>query len=132
MYEIRRAISVYRQERSCPPCSHHIARHRGLGVLHRPAQRLAPNIIPPVEIAQIDKPKDVDKPPPPPPKLEEIKPYVSAPEFVDIQAPQEQTNAIQTVHTTQPVAPAAVVAAPVEHHAVHQCGSGSEAPAEDR
>ncbi len=76
------------------------------------AQRLAQNIIPPVEIAQIDKPKDVDKPPPPPPKLEEIKPYVPPPEFVDIQAPQEQTNAIQTVTTTQPVAPAPVVAAP--------------------
>jgi len=30
------------------------------------AMRLASNIIPPVEIAQIEKPKDVDKPPPPP------------------------------------------------------------------
>ena len=48
------------------------------------ASRLAQTIIPPVEIAQIDKPKDVDKPPPPPPKLEEIKPYVPPPEFVDI------------------------------------------------
>jgi hypothetical protein len=52
------------------------------------AGKLAQTIIPPVEIAQIDKPKDVDKPPPPPPKLEEIKPYVPPPEFVDIQAPQ--------------------------------------------
>ena len=56
-------------------------------------------IIPPVEIAQIDKPKDVDKPPPPPPKLEEIKPYVPPPEFVDIQAPQQETTAI--TQTTQ-------------------------------
>ena len=36
------------------------------------AGKLVQTIIPPVEIAQIDKPKDVDKPPPPPPKLEEI------------------------------------------------------------
>jgi protein TonB len=72
------------------------------------ASRLAQTIIPPVEIAQIDKPKDVDKPPPPPPKLEEIKPYVPPPEFVDIQAPQEQTNAIAVVTQTQ-----APVAAPV-------------------
>ena len=42
------------------------------------AGKLVQKIIPPVEIAQIDKPKDVDKPPPPPPKLEEIKPYVPA------------------------------------------------------
>jgi protein TonB len=75
------------------------------------ASRLAQTIIPPVEIAQIDKPKDVDKPPPPPPKLEEIKPYVPPPEFVDIQAPQEQTNAIAVVTQTQPVAPAPVVQA---------------------
>src|ERR1700689_3926236 len=61
------------------------------------AGKLAQKIIPPVEIAQIDKPKEVDKPPPPPPKLEEIKPYVPPPEFVDIQAPQEQTNAIAVV-----------------------------------
>ncbi len=76
------------------------------------AMRLAQTIIPPVEIAQIDKPKEVDKPPPPPPKLEEIKPYVPPPEFVDIQAPQEPTNAIAVV--TQQVQPqAAPVAAPV-------------------
>src|SRR3984885_14796571 len=81
------------------------------------AKRLAQSIIPPGEIAQIDKPKDVDKPPPPPPKLEEIKPYVPPPEFVDIQAPQEQTNAIAVVTQTQPVAPAPVVAAPVVQHA---------------
>jgi periplasmic protein TonB len=74
------------------------------------ASRLVQTIIPPVEIAQIDKPKDVDKPPPPPPKLEEIKPYVPPPEFVDIQAPQEQTNAIAVV-TQQVQAPAAPVQA---------------------
>ena len=77
------------------------------------AKRLVATIIPPVEIAQIDKPKDVDKPPPPPPKLEEIKPYVPPPEFVDIQAPQEQTNAIAVVTQTQaPVAAPVVAAAP--------------------
>jgi protein TonB len=76
------------------------------------ASRLAQTIIPPVEIAQIDKPKDVDKPPPPPPKLEEIKPYVPPPEFVDIQAPQEQTTAsTQTTQVAQP-APPPVQAAP--------------------
>src|SRR5580704_14230202 len=51
------------------------------------AGKLVQTIIPPVEIAQIDKPKDIDKPPPPPPKLEEIKPYVPPPEFVDIAPP---------------------------------------------
>src|SRR6266403_327649 len=69
-------------------------------------------LIPPVEIAQIDKPKDVDKPPPPPPKLEEIKPYVPPPEFVDIQAPQEQTNAIAVVTQVNRPPPPVVVAAP--------------------
>ena len=76
------------------------------------AQRLAQTIIPPVEIAQIDKPKDLDKPPPPPPKLEEIKPYVPPPEFVDIQAPQEQTNAIAVVTQVQAPVAAPVAAAP--------------------
>src|ERR1019366_7848761 len=76
------------------------------------AGKLIQKVIPPVEIAQIDKPKDVDKPPPPPPKLEEIKPYVPPPEFVDIQAPQEQTTAItQTTQVAQP-APPPVQAAP--------------------
>ena len=74
------------------------------------AGKLMQKVIPPVEIAQIDKPKDVDKPPPPPPKLEEIKPYVPPPEFVDIQAPQQETTAItqvtQTVQTPAPVAAA--------------------------
>ena len=72
------------------------------------AGKLVQKIIPPVEIAQIDKPKDVDKPPPPPPKLEEIKPYVPPPEFVDIQAPQQETTAISVV--TQQKAPAPVAA----------------------
>src|SRR5450631_4929603 len=77
------------------------------------AGKLVQKIIPPVEIAQIDKPKDIDKPPPPPPKLEEIKPYVPPPEFVDIQAPQEQTNAIAVVTQVQaPVAAPVVAAAP--------------------
>jgi protein TonB len=78
------------------------------------AGKLIQKVIPPVEIAQIDKPKEVDKPPPPPPKLEEIKPFVPPPEFVDIQAPQQETTAI--TQTTQTVAKAAPVApAPVQH-----------------
>jgi protein TonB len=80
------------------------------------AGKLIQTIIPPVEIAQIDKPKEVDKPPPPPPKLEEIKPYVPPPEFVDIQAPQQETTAItQVTHT---VAPAPVAAPPPVQHSV--------------
>src|SRR5229473_6823712 len=74
------------------------------------AGKLVQTIIPPVEIAQIDKQKEVDKPPPPPPKLEEIKPYVPPPEFVDIQAPQVETNAIAVI-TQQVQAPAPVVQA---------------------
>ena len=74
------------------------------------AGKLMQKVIPPVEIAQIDKPKEVDKPPPPPPKLEEIKPFVPPPEFVDIQAPQQETTAI--TQTTQTVQKAAPVAAP--------------------
>jgi protein TonB len=76
------------------------------------AGKLVQTIIPPVEIAQIDKPKDVDKPPPPPPKLEEIKPYVPPPEFVDIQQPQVETTAITQVTRTAAPPPAAVVAQP--------------------
>jgi protein TonB len=74
------------------------------------AGKLIQKVIPPVEIAQIDKPKDIDKPPPPPPKLEEIKPFVPPPEFVDIQAPQQETTAITQVTQTQ--VKAAPVAAP--------------------
>ncbi len=79
------------------------------------AGQLVQKIIPPVEIAQIEKPKDVDKPPPPPPKLEEIKPYVPPPEFVDIQAAPPETNAISVVTQTKAPPPAPVVAAPVQH-----------------
>src|ERR1700743_2645882 len=63
------------------------------------AGKLIQKVIPPVEIAQIEKPKEVDKPPPPPPKLEEIKPFVPPPEFVDIQAPVQETPRI--TQTTQ-------------------------------
>lgn len=77
------------------------------------AGKLVQKIIPPVEIAQIDKPKDVDKPPPPPPKLEEIKPYVPPPEFVDVQAPLQETNAItQITQKNVPPPPVAVAAPP--------------------
>jgi periplasmic protein TonB len=79
------------------------------------AGQLVQKIIPPVEIAQIEKPKDVDKPPPPPPKLEEIKPYVPPPEFVDIQAAPPETNAISVVTQVKTPPPAPVVAAPVQH-----------------
>jgi len=80
------------------------------------AGKLIQKVIPPVEIAQIDKPKEVDKPPPPPPKLEEVKPFVPPPEFVDIQAAPQQTNAI--TQTTQRQAPAPVAAPPPVHHDV--------------
>src|SRR5260370_22038757 len=77
------------------------------------AGKLVQTIIPPVEIAQIDKPKDVDKPPPPPPKLEEIKPYVPPPEFVDVQAPLVETTAItQTTQLNRPPPPVVVSAPP--------------------
>src|SRR5260370_42325042 len=77
------------------------------------AGKLVQTIIPPVEIAQIDKPKDIDKPPPPPPKLEEIKPYVPPPEFVDIQAPQVETTAItQTTQVNKPPPPVAAAPPP--------------------
>jgi len=76
------------------------------------AGKLIQKVIPPVEIAQIDKPKDVDKPPPPPPKLEEIKPYVPPPEFVDIQAAPQQTNAISDITQKQAPAPVAAPAPP--------------------
>jgi len=75
------------------------------------AAQLVQKIIPPVEIAQIDKPKDVDKPPPPPPKLEEIKPFVPPPEFVNIQAPAETTAITETTQVRAP-APVVVVAPP--------------------
>jgi periplasmic protein TonB len=77
------------------------------------AGNLIQKIIPPVEIAQIDKPKDIDKPPPPPPKLEDIKPFVPPPEFVDIQAaPQETTAITQTTQVAQAPAPVVQAAPP--------------------
>jgi protein TonB len=78
------------------------------------AGKLVQKIIPPVEIAQIEKPKEVDKPPPPPPKLEEIKPFVPPPEFVDIQQAPAPTNAI-TETTNVQRAPPPVAPAPVQH-----------------
>jgi protein TonB len=85
----------------------------GYGFYSGLARRITQTIIPPVEIAQIDKPKADDKPPPPPPKLEDIKPYVPPPEFVDIQAPVEQTTAITV--TTQTKAPPPVVQQVAQH-----------------
>jgi periplasmic protein TonB len=82
------------------------------------AGQLKQKLIPPVEIAQIEKPKEVDKPPPPPPKLEEIKPYVPPPEFVNIQAPQQETTAITQITQDRAPPPAPVVAAPVQHSVV--------------
>jgi protein TonB len=76
------------------------------------AGNLIQKIIPPVEIAQIDKPKQVDKPPPPPPKLEEVKPYVPPPEFVDIAAAPVETTAITTVTSVQQAAPVVQAPAP--------------------
>jgi protein TonB len=86
------------------------------------AGQLMQKIIPPVEIAQIDQKKDVDKPPPPPPKLEEIKPFVPPPEFVDIQAaPQETTAITQTTQVQAPPPPVAVAApAPKPGTPIHQ------------
>jgi protein TonB len=81
------------------------------------ARRITQTIIPPVEISDIEKKKEIDKPPPPPPKLEEIKPYVPPPEVFDIQAPVQETTAISVV--TQQRAPAPVVqAAPVKRTAI--------------
>ncbi len=74
------------------------------------AGNLIQKIIPPVEVSQIDKPKEVDKPPPPPPKLEDIKPFVPPPEFVDIAAPAPENTVTQTTQVVQ--APVAVQAAP--------------------
>jgi periplasmic protein TonB len=79
------------------------------------AGNLIQKIIPPVEIAQIDKPKQVDKPPPPPPKLEEVKPYVPPPEFVDIAAAPVETTAITTVTNVQQAAPVVQAPAPAPH-----------------
>jgi len=80
------------------------------------ASNLIQKIIPPVEVAQIEKPKDIDKPPPPPPKIEEVKPFVPPPEFVDIQQPVENTAITQTTQVQQAPAPIAQAPpAPVQH-----------------
>jgi len=85
----------------------------GWGFYSGLAGNLIQKIIPPVEIAQIDKPKDIDKPPPPPPKLEDIKPYVPPPEFVDIAAAPVETTAItQTTQVAQAPAPVVQAAPP--------------------
>jgi periplasmic protein TonB len=81
------------------------------------AGKLVQKIIPPVEIAQIDKPKDVDKPPPPPPKLEEVKPFVPPPEFVDIQA-APVTNAITETTQVQRAPPPVAAPAPAQRNVV--------------
>ncbi len=75
------------------------------------ANKFVQHIVAPVEVKNIDKPKDLDKPPPPPPKLEEIKPYVPPPEFVDIQQAPPPETAITTVQNQVPT-PAPVAAAP--------------------
>jgi protein TonB len=46
----------------------------GYGFYSGLARRIVQTVIPPVEIAQIDKPKPDDKPPPPPPKPVEAPP----------------------------------------------------------
>jgi protein TonB len=79
------------------------------------AGKLIQKVIPPVEIAQIDKPKEIDKPPPPPPKLEEVKPFVPPPEFVDIQAAPQQTTAITSTTQVQVAAAPVAAPAPVQH-----------------
>lgn len=86
--------------------------HIGLGyaLVNGLGAKIIQVIIPPVEIAQIDKPKVDDKPPPPPPKIEEIKPFVPLPEIVDIQADLAPTNAITSTTTVN--RPPPPVAAP--------------------
>src|SRR5580658_2681349 len=74
------------------------------------AGKLVQTIIPPVEIAQIDKPKDIVKPPPPPPKPEESNPSVPPPGYVEIQAPQVETTANARATRTAAPPPAPVVA----------------------
>lgn len=94
------------------------------------AGKLAQQIIPPVEVAQIEKPKVEDKPPPPPPKLEEVKPFVPPPEFVDIQQEAPQTNAItqttQVQHVAPPPPPAAKPGTPVRMDPRHPLKIGED------
>ncbi len=96
------------------------------------AGALAQTIIPPVEIAQIDKPKDVDKPPPPRPSSKKSNPTFRLPNSSTSRLRQEQTNAIAVVTQTQPVAAPPPVAAAPRAEAGYSAASGSEASAEDR
>jgi protein TonB len=92
----------------------------GYGFYTGLAQHIINKVIPPVEIAEIEKPKVEDKPPPPPPKIEEMKPFVPPPEFVDVQAPVEQTQITQVATTNVPVAAPAPAAPPqVQHVSTH-------------
>jgi protein TonB len=85
----------------------------GFGFYTGLANKFVQHIVAPVEVANIDKPKEIDKPPPPPPKLEEIKPYVPPPEFVDMQQAPPPETAITTVQNTVPTpAPVAAPAPP--------------------
>jgi len=88
----------------------------GYGFYTGLAQHIINKVIPPVEIAEIEKPKVEDKPPPPPPKIEEMKPFVPPPEFVDIQAPVEQTQITQVATTNVVAAPPAPAAPPQVQH----------------
>jgi protein TonB len=88
----------------------------GYGFYTGLAQHIIAKVIPPVEIAEIDKPKVEDKPPPPPPKIEELKPFVPPPEFVDVQAPVEQTTITSVATTNVAVAAPAPAAPPQVQH----------------
>ncbi len=88
----------------------------GYGFYSGLARRIVQTIIPPVEIAEIDKPKPDDKPPPPPPKLEDIKPYVPPPEFVDISAPVSEAAITQVATTNYVPPPVAQAPAPQHSH----------------
>ncbi len=108
--------------------------HIGLGyaLVNGLARRIVQTIIPPVEIAQIEKPKVDDKPPPPPPKIEQIKPFVPPPEIVDIQQAPAETTAITQVASTNTPAPVAppppkqVARTPVKQDPRHPLKIGEE------
>jgi protein TonB len=108
--------------------------HIGLGyaLVNGLGAKIVQVIIPPVEIAQIDKPKVDDKPPPPPPKIEEIKPFVPPPEIVDIQAELAPTNAItSTTSVNRPppppvAAPKAVAGTPIRMDPKHPLKIGED------
>lgn len=88
----------------------------GWGFYSGLANSLVQHIYQPVEVAQIEKPKEVDKPPPPPPKLEEVKPFVPPPEFAPTaEAPVETTAITQTTNVAAPPPPVAAAPAPVQH-----------------